>query len=108
MTLRNAAYIMFFYFVGILYYSRVEGWDAYTCCYFITVTICSVGYGDYHPTTPNSKIFTIFYLMTGLCFIFNILLTGFSVAFIEIERKMVHFSLRKFIKLSKIPININY
>ena len=101
MTLRNAVYIMTFYLVGVLYYSNIEGWDAYTCCYFITVTICSVGYGDYHPTSPRAKVFTIFYLLTGLCFIFNILLTGFSVAYDQIERKMVHFFFKKIYKVKQ-------
>lgn len=55
-----------FYLVGILFYSRTEGWDITTCIYFTTVTITTVGYGNFTPTTDHSRLFTVFYILFGL------------------------------------------
>jgi voltage-gated potassium channel Kch len=30
------------------------------------VTLTTVGYGDLHPTTAGTEIFTIFYILTGI------------------------------------------
>jgi len=43
------------------------------CIYFLTVTISTVGYGDFHPTKDGSRMFTIFVIIIGLVFIFSIL-----------------------------------
>ena len=55
-----------YYVVGCIYYSRVEGWDITTCVYFTTVTVTTVGYGYYYPTTDNSRLFTVFFILFGL------------------------------------------
>lgn len=34
--------------------------------YFSVITITTVGYGDIHPTTPGTKLFTIFYVLIGV------------------------------------------
>lgn len=34
--------------------------------YFSVITITTVGYGDIHPTTAITKIFTIFYVLFGV------------------------------------------
>jgi hypothetical protein len=34
--------------------------------YFAVATLSTVGYGDFAPTTPISKWFTIFYILSGL------------------------------------------
>lgn len=43
-----------FYILVSVYYNQVEGWDVLDCVYYITVTITTVGYGDFHPTTDVS------------------------------------------------------
>ena len=37
--------------------------DAY---YFTVITLTTIGYGDFSPTTPLTKIFTTFYVFIGL------------------------------------------
>lgn len=37
--------------------------DAY---YFTVITLTSIGYGDFSPTTPLTKVFTTFYVFAGL------------------------------------------
>ena len=55
--------------VGISYYKQIEGWSGTNSLYFITVSITTVGYGDYHPSYPYSRTFTAFYILFGIVFI---------------------------------------
>lgn len=52
--------------IGTLFYSKYEGWSYLDSLYFSVTTLATVGYGDLHPTTPGSKIFTIFYILFGV------------------------------------------
>ncbi|NUM45259.1 MAG: two pore domain potassium channel family protein [Anaerolineales bacterium] len=51
---------------GTVYYHQAEGWSWVDALYFTVVTLTTIGYGDLHPTTPASKIFTIFFIFVGL------------------------------------------
>lgn len=53
-------------FVGTLFYSNVEGWSYVDSFYFSAITLATVGYGDFYPTTVPSKIFTVFYIFLGV------------------------------------------
>lgn len=44
---------------GSIFYSIVEGWSVIDSIYFCVMTIATVGYGDFSPSTALSKIFTI-------------------------------------------------
>jgi len=59
---------------GTVFYSGVEGWGVIDSLYFSVITLTTIGYGDLHPTTDLSKIFTIFYILIGI---------GVLVAFIN-------------------------
>ncbi len=50
---------------GTIFYSTVEKWGIVDSLYFCVMTLSTVGYGDLHPTTDFSKIFTIIYLIIG-------------------------------------------
>lgn len=52
--------------VGTVFYRQVEGWTWIDSIYFCVVTLTTVGYGDYAPTTDEGKIFTIFYILMGI------------------------------------------
>ena len=65
--------ILFFLLLTILvgsttFYSNVENWSIIDALYFSVMTMSTIGYGDFVPTTDNSKIFTIIFtfLSVGL------------------------------------------
>lgn len=59
-----------YYAVGGLVYDELEGWKLLDTAYFLTVTITTVGYGDICPETPEGKMFTVFYALVGIVFVF--------------------------------------
>ncbi len=50
---------------GTLFYWRFEDWTVIEALYFCVVTLTTVGYGDLHPTSAGTQIFTIVYILTG-------------------------------------------
>jgi len=51
---------------GVLVYHWLEGWSYLDALYFCVVSLATVGYGDFTPTTPLGRLFTIFYLLNGI------------------------------------------
>lgn len=51
---------------GTIFYWRTEGWGLLDAFYFSVITLTTVGYGDLSPSTPASKIFTVFYIFVGV------------------------------------------
>ena len=43
--------VLIYYIVGALFFCNVEGWTIIQSIYFTTVTITTVGYGDFSPST---------------------------------------------------------
>ena len=58
-----AAVMIFF---GAAVYHWLEGWDWLDSLYFVVITLTTIGYGDFSPTTPLTKIITIFYGLNGI------------------------------------------
>jgi len=52
--------------VGTGLYSWLEGWSWLDSLYFVVITLATIGYGDFAPTTPITKIITIFYSLNGI------------------------------------------
>jgi hypothetical protein len=52
--------------VGCVFYSLVEGWSLLDSLYFCVVSLTTVGYGDPAPETAAGKLFTVFYLLSGV------------------------------------------
>ncbi|MEM0935791.1 MAG: potassium channel family protein [Pseudomonadota bacterium] len=52
--------------VATVFYHLVEGWAVIDAAYFSTVTIATVGYGDFVPETVPGKLFTIVYVIVGI------------------------------------------
>ncbi len=51
---------------GTIFYWRTEDWTIIQALYFSVVTLTTVGYGDLHPTSAGTQVFTIIYILTGL------------------------------------------
>ena len=51
---------------GTIFYWHFEDWTLIEALYFSVVTLTTVGYGDLHPTTAGTQIFTIVYILTGI------------------------------------------
>ena len=46
--------------IGAAVYHWLEGWSWLDSFYLMVVTLTTIGYGDLFPTTPLSKLITIF------------------------------------------------
>ena len=51
--------------IAMFIMKRLEPWSTADAFYFTVATISTVGYGDFHPTNNNSRIFIIFYTLIG-------------------------------------------
>ena len=51
---------------GTVFYMLVEGWTAVDSLYFCAMTLATVGFGDIVPATGIGKLFTVFYVLTGI------------------------------------------
>ena len=52
--------------IGTIAYHFLEHWTWIQSLYFSVITITTIGYGDMHPTTDISRLFTIFYALGGV------------------------------------------
>ncbi len=52
--------------MGTVFYHHFEGWSWVDSFYFSVTTLTTVGFGDLHPTTDLTKIFTALYLFFGI------------------------------------------
>lgn len=64
--------------IGTVFYHFVEGWRWLDSYYFSVVTLATVGYGDFTPKTDIGKLFTTFYILSGV---------GIITAFISFSLK---------------------
>jgi hypothetical protein len=52
--------------IGTVTYHATEGWRWLDSFYFSSMTLTTVGYGDFSPHTDGGKLFTVFYIFVGL------------------------------------------
>ena len=51
---------------GTIAYHYMEGWSWPTSFYFVVSTLTTVGNGDFVPTTDASRLFTAFFMLSGV------------------------------------------
>lgn len=52
--------------IGTLVFHGLEDWTWIESLYFSVITLTTVGYGDLHPTTDASRLFTVLYILFGV------------------------------------------
>jgi hypothetical protein len=52
--------------IGAALFHWLEGWNWIDSVYFVVITLTTIGYGDLSPTTPTTKVITIFYGLNGV------------------------------------------
>jgi voltage-gated potassium channel len=67
---------------GTIFYWRTEDWTIIQALYFSVVTLTTIGYGDFTPTSAGTQIFTIIYILTGLG-VFVALLAAVAAQYIQ-------------------------
>jgi voltage-gated potassium channel len=67
---------------GTTFYWRTEGWTVVQAFYFSCITLTTIGYGDFTPTTAGTQIFTVVYVFIGIGLLVA-LLTSLAQAYIK-------------------------
>lgn len=65
--------VMLLLLSGTIFYHLIEHWSILDSVYFTSTTLTTVGFGDLVPQTVAGKIFTIFYMFSGIGVIFSFL-----------------------------------
>jgi hypothetical protein len=59
--------------------------------YFITVSVTTVGYGYFHPSTDGTKLFTIFYVIVGVTLIISFVSTFARTVLTDAQDEFISF-----------------
>jgi len=51
---------------GTIAFRILEGWTWIEAFYFSVVTLSTVGYGDLHPTSDATRLFTALFILAGV------------------------------------------
>jgi hypothetical protein len=55
--------------IGTIVYHFAEDWSWVDSFYFCTIAVTTVGFGDLSPTTDATKLFTVFYVFSGIALV---------------------------------------
>lgn len=85
--------IIILFAIGTITYHNLEGWNGVDSFYFTGMTLTTIGYGDLHPTTEASKIFTVFFSLAGIGIVF-LTLTVIAQHFLH-QQRLLHKRINK-------------
>jgi hypothetical protein len=72
---------------GTVFYTLAEGWSLLDAFYFSVITLTTVGFGDFTPTTVWGKLFTACYIFVGVAIILTFIDT---MGEISLRRRGIH------------------
>ena len=58
--------LVMIYIISIIFFHIIEGWNFLDAAYYTTVTLATVGYGDFTPKTSLGKIGAIVLIFAGV------------------------------------------
>lgn len=58
---------------GTVFYHLFEGWSWVDSFYFSSIAVTTVGFGDLVPNSDPAKLFTVFYVFSGIAIITSFL-----------------------------------
>jgi voltage-gated potassium channel len=58
--------------LGTMVYHWLEGWSYLDALYFSVISLATIGYGDFVPTTDIAKGFTIVYVVNGIVILLSL------------------------------------
>ena len=67
----NASIVVIYFAIGCAVYMHYEGWNLTDAIYFQMVTVSTVGYGDFSPSTDAMRVFTVFWILIGIIVVFT-------------------------------------
>jgi voltage-gated potassium channel len=70
---------------GVLFYHNVEGLRPVDAVYFTTMTLTTVGYGDFSPQTDAGKLFTAAFALVGVALFFGLATSFFSLVVARLQ-----------------------
>ena len=85
---------------GTIAYHQLESWSYVDSLYFTSMTVTTVGYGDFVPSTDMSKLFTVFFSFAAISIALVILVT-IGGEYYNRERRMVSYRLKTYLDARK-------
>jgi len=74
---------------GTIFYTTTEKWGIIDSLYFCVMTMSTIGYGDFTPSTPASKLFTILFALGGIG-VFAAMVSKIVAIVLERQKAKVH------------------
>jgi voltage-gated potassium channel len=85
---------------GTIAYHQLESWSYVDSLYFTSMTVTTVGYGDFVPSTDLSKLFTVFFSFAGIS-IALVIIVAIGGEYYNKERRMVSYRLKTYLDSRK-------